>query len=217
MCYEFNRFMIEGPYGEGSQPMGMAFYDSKNYCHDNFPMHHYSEFTNMFQFNLYGDPTLVREGMTHRMVDNADAEFKILAGSWKSKDHPDAYDGTFRFNASGSGSNQGAWRVDDIIMPGTYEVYVWKFDHKYSHLMATNVHYKVRDRSDTTDWILVDQSTAGDEWIYLGTFEFDHSRPQGVLITDQADGYVIADAIKLVYMGGLGPIGNPDKEAADDA
>jgi hypothetical protein len=215
MCYEFNRFMIEGPDGSGSQPVGVAFYDSKYYCNENFPMHHYADYTNMFEFNLYGEPALVREGKTDRIFDNADSEFKVLAGSWKSKNYPDAYEGSFMYNPAGSGSNQAAWRVDNVVVPGTYDVYTWKFDHQHSGKMATNAHYKVRDRSITTDWILVDQSTPGDEWVYLGTYEFDQSRPQGVLLTDKADGFVIADAVKLVYTGPLGPSLNHDKSAGD--
>jgi hypothetical protein len=41
----------------------------------------------------------------------------------------------------------------------------------------------------------------GNEWIYLGTFEFDDNSTQGIGVTDNADGFVIADAIKLVYQG----------------
>jgi len=90
-----------------------------------------------------------------------------------------------------------------MIAPGRYDVYVWKFDHPYSHLMATDAPYLIRDKDSTTSWIPVDQSTAGDEWICLGRFEFDDSRVQGVLLTDNASGYVAADAVKFVYRGSL--------------
>ena len=69
--------------------------------------------------------------------------------------------------------------------------------------MATDAPYRVRDRSSMSSWILVDQSTPGDEWIHLGSFEFDDSRTQGIMVTDNAGGYVIADAVKLVYRGSL--------------
>ena len=64
--------------------------------------------------------------------------------------------------------------------------------------MATNAHYRIYHRYGKSYWIQLDQSTPGDEWVYLGTFEFDDSRTQGILITDQANGYVIADAVKFV-------------------
>ena len=55
----------------------------------------------------------------------------------------------------------------------------------------------VRDR------ILVDQCTPTDEWIYVGMFDFDDSRPHGIMITDEANDCVIADAVELVYAGSL--------------
>jgi outer membrane protein assembly factor BamB len=138
-----------------------------------------------------------------RIVDDSDPEFRILAGTWKFRDHPKAYNGNLRYNKVGSGNNKAGWRIDTIITPGIYYVYTWKFEHKHSDQMATNVHYKVRDRTSISDWILVDQSTPGDEWVCLGSYEFDNSHPQGVLITDNADGFVIADALRLLYIGSL--------------
>ncbi len=131
-------------------------------------------------------------------VDNEQPEFHVLSGSWNSPSHPDAYGGTARYTGPGSGSSRVAWSVDGVVVPGTYEVYTWKFEHAYSSWMATNAHYKVRDRNSTSDWILIDQSTPGNEWVLLGTFEFDDRFAQGVMLTDQADGFVIADAIRLV-------------------
>jgi len=107
------------------------------------------------------------------------------------------------YNPAGSGDNTAGWRVDNVVSPGKYGVFVWKFDHPYSPLMATDAHYRVRDRDSLSNWILVDQSTPDDEWVYLGSFEFDNNRSQGIMLSDDADGYVIADAVKLVYTGSL--------------
>jgi hypothetical protein len=60
MCYEFNHYMIEGP--SGPEKLGNALYDSKFYCNQNHGWDHYYEYKNMFDYNLYGDPALVREG-----------------------------------------------------------------------------------------------------------------------------------------------------------
>jgi hypothetical protein len=132
------------------------------------------------------------------VFDNEDAEFIELSGSWNSISHEGAYGGTVNYTGPGTGDTRAAWRVDTVIDPDTYEVYVWKFEHEYMHLMADNVPFKVGYASGVSDWIYVDQSTAGDEWVYLGTWEFDNSHAQGVLITDNANGVVIADAVKLV-------------------
>lgn len=62
LCYEFNHYMIDGPYGPSK--LGEALYDSKFYVHNNFGWDHYIEFQNMYDYNLYGDPTMKREGIT---------------------------------------------------------------------------------------------------------------------------------------------------------
>ena len=201
LSYEFNRYMIGGP--DGSEMLGNALYDAKFYSHQNYGWDHIYEYLNLYNYNLYGDPALFREGASMPIVDDTDAEFLIRSGSWLSGNHPDAHGGSFLYNPAGSGNNSAAWRVDGLVTPGRYDAYIWKFDHSHSHLMATDAHYRVRNRDGVSDWILVDQSTPDDEWIYLGRFEFDDSHPEGIMITDEANGYVIADAVKLVYMGSL--------------
>jgi hypothetical protein len=201
LSYEFNRYMICGP--DGSEMLGNALYDGKFYSFSNYGWDHIYEYMNQFDYNLYGDPAMLREGVTTPVFDDGDAGFMILSGSWQSMNYMDAQEGSLMYNPAGSGDNKAAWRLDTIVTPGRYDVYTWKFDHPFSDLMATDAHYRVRDRDSTSDWILIDQSTDGDGWLYLGSFEFDNSRAQGVLLTDEADGFVIADAIKLVYRGSL--------------
>jgi len=61
MCYEFNRHLINGP--AGPEPAGNALYNSKFYCYSTFGFTHFSEYWNNFGYNLFGDPSLVREGI----------------------------------------------------------------------------------------------------------------------------------------------------------
>jgi len=57
IMYEFNGYMINE-----SKKVGQALYDSKFYCNQNYGWDHQAEYLDMFTFNLYGDPALVREG-----------------------------------------------------------------------------------------------------------------------------------------------------------
>jgi hypothetical protein len=57
IIYEFNGFMIEE-----SEKVGQALYHSKFYCNQNYGWEHYAEYLDMYTFNLFGDPALVREG-----------------------------------------------------------------------------------------------------------------------------------------------------------
>ncbi len=134
-------------------------------------------------------------------VDNGDGTF-ISVGDWHATTHADAHDSDLLYTGPGSGGRKAAWRVDSIVAPGeSYDLFVWKFDHGWSSVMATDARYKVYHKNGISDSIPVDLSTPGDEWIFLGNFQFDNSSPQGVLLTNWADGFVIADAIRLVPTG----------------
>jgi hypothetical protein len=64
LCYEFNHYMIDGP--EGPQPIGVALYESKYYVHHNFGWDTwYYEYKNLYNYNLYGDPSMRREGISN--------------------------------------------------------------------------------------------------------------------------------------------------------
>jgi hypothetical protein len=136
-------------------------------------------------------------------VDNSSPQF-ISPGSggpWNSRGHSNACHQDCRFALSGTGGKFAGWRVHTLVEPGTYDVYAYKFDHDYLHLMATDTPYKIYYATGESGWITLDQSQSGNEWLYLGSFEFDNSHLQGVKITDDANGVVIIDAVKLVYTG----------------
>ena len=136
------------------------------------------------------------------ILDDADPEFFVHIGEqWPVMNYPDAYSGSTHYHSPGEGDNIVAWRVDTTINPGNYDVYTWKFDHPFSGIMATDAQFIIKDKNGISGIVSIDQSTAGDEWIYLGNYDFDNSNIQGVGVTDEADGYVIADAIKLVCRG----------------
>jgi hypothetical protein len=132
------------------------------------------------------------------LFNNTSAEFMELEGNWTQGSHEGAFAGDLLFAAPGTEESRAAWRVDTPIVPGSYEVYVWRFEHEHMQLMAPDASYRVGTANGAADLIYADQSTPGDEWIYLGTWEFDNSHPQGVVLRDSPNGYVIADAIKMV-------------------
>jgi hypothetical protein len=131
-------------------------------------------------------------------VDDDQPEFVVLSGNWNTVSHPNSYGGGARYAPPGTGDHKAGWRVDGLVVPGTYEVYTWKFEHPYMQLVATDARFRVRHRNGFSDEILVDQSRPGNEWVYLGNFDFDDASSQGVVVSDEASGFVIADAIRLV-------------------
>jgi hypothetical protein len=140
-------------------------------------------------------------------VDDSYQQFIIFSGNWGNGSHPSAWSNQGRFTRGGSGAKSVGWGVTSFVTPGTYDVYAWKFEHNWMGLMATDAHYKVHYDTGQSGWILADLSTSGDEWIYLGTFDFNSSSLQGVQLTDEANGIVIADAIRLVEVTPLPKFG----------
>jgi hypothetical protein len=64
ICYEFNRYGI----GENER-LGEALFDAKYYCYQNYGWDHYAEHINQCNFNLYGDPSMLRSGITTAVRD----------------------------------------------------------------------------------------------------------------------------------------------------
>lgn len=58
IIYEFNKNMIIN-----NQSVGDALYNSKYYCTTNFGWNEYYEYIDLYTFNLYGDPSLVLQGI----------------------------------------------------------------------------------------------------------------------------------------------------------
>jgi hypothetical protein len=58
IIYKFNDLMIND-----LEKVGQAFYDSKFYCTTNYGWSNYAEYINMYTFNLWGDPSMTREGI----------------------------------------------------------------------------------------------------------------------------------------------------------
>jgi len=58
IIYEFNKNMILN-----RQKVGDAFYNSKYYCNENYGWNEYYEYIDVYTFNLFGDPSLVLQGI----------------------------------------------------------------------------------------------------------------------------------------------------------
>jgi hypothetical protein len=61
ICCEFNRHLIMGL--GGPKKVGDALYDAKYYSHTNYGWDHFREFWNLYDYNLYGDPSLAWQGI----------------------------------------------------------------------------------------------------------------------------------------------------------
>lgn len=116
-----------------------------------------------------------------------------VVGNWPTSTNVYGYYYSgYRLNASGEGSERFTWRVD-IPVPGRYEVFAW---WTAAADRATNAPYTIAHAQGATR-VRVDQTRGGSRWQTLGTYTFNHE-PAVVDLTDEANGFVIADAIRLV-------------------
>jgi len=121
-------------------------------------------------------------------VDNADVEFVC---NWDGT-VSGGYGGDFRWHAAGDGSCTATWRPD-ISQADTYNVYAW---WKASSNRATNAPYTIYyDGGSQT--VKVNQEINGSQWNYLGNFSFAAGTSGYVVLSDEANEYVIADAVKF--------------------
>lgn len=89
--------------------------------------------------------------------------------------------------------NTATW-TPNVAQAGSYEVYARWTSHANR---ATNATYTVTHASGSTA-VPVDQQQNGGVWNLLGTFNLSPGTAHRVTLTDEANGYVIADAVRLV-------------------
>jgi len=126
------------------------------------------------------------------LVDNT-AQNVTVTGTWPSGSSGSGFQGyDYQNHAAGTGTNTFAW---NLVIPqdGNYDVYV-----KYAAGTATNASYKV-DYNGGSATKAVNQTTGAGTWVSLGRYAFTAAGAnQKVTLTDNANGTVVADAVKLV-------------------
>ncbi|MFK4041822.1 exo-alpha-sialidase [Nonomuraea wenchangensis] len=132
--------------------------------------------------------------------NNAPAGFEIVSGTWDTDATGVAgyYGQFYATHPAGTGGAVARFRPD-VRMTGTYEVAVWYPAHSNR---ASNAPYVVK-HADGQATFRVDQRTEGGRWVVLGAFSFVAGDTATVELSDDADGYVVADAVRLVRLGGV--------------
>lgn len=130
---------------------------------------------------------------TGQISDNSDPSVMRL-GSWNtSTSTPGYYSSNYQYHGAGSGSNSFTW-FPVIGTTGRYLVYARWTSHSNR---AGNAPYTIT-HDGGTDTVRVNQKLHGGDWNLLGTYDFTQGGQYGVSLSDDADGYVIADAIMVV-------------------
>jgi alpha-L-rhamnosidase len=145
-----------------------------------------------YAFSASGTP-VPTPGVTV-IVDNDDAGAQLTA-SWTREtiSEPDQrFGASFAYAPSGNGSTQAVFRPN-LPAAGSYRVYARWTSHANR---ATNTPFTIHHASGDKV-ISINQELNGGKWNLLGTFNFTAGTDGYVRLTNAANEYVIADAVKF--------------------
>ena len=129
------------------------------------------------------------------IIDNTQATF---TGTWATATSITGYYGSnYRTHAKGTGTNKVVW-TPNVPSSGTYQVYA-RWVAASTH--ASNAPFTVKYNGGSAT-VTKSQRTSNGQWVLLGSYAFSAGTAGNVTLTDNADGTVIADAIKLVATSG---------------
>ena len=128
-----------------------------------------------------------------RIVDNTDDGFSVVSGTWNTSTTTAGYYGVnYRLAPAGSGTGKVRW-TPNVLVAGDYNVYVW---YTAASNRASDATYFVHDAA-AVHTVQVNQKQNGGKWVFLGSYPFNGGSGEYIELTDQANGYAIADAVKL--------------------
>ncbi|MFA5119243.1 MAG: hypothetical protein WC695_10460, partial [Candidatus Omnitrophota bacterium] len=130
---------------------------------------------------------------TDVVVDNTDSNTSRV-GSWTVSTNTAGYYGTnYEYRTAGTGVNKFTWSPV-VSASGTYEVFArWTaFSNR-----ATNAKYTVTNNSGSST-VEVNQQLNNGVWVSLGKHSFTAAGTAQVSLSDNANGLVIADAVRVV-------------------
>ena len=125
------------------------------------------------------------------IVDNSEA---VFIGNWPSSTTQKGYYGTdYQWHAAGNGTSTVTW-IPQIPSSGEYKVYAQWTAQKDQ---ASNAQYSISYDGGTFLTEAVNQRINGGNWTLLGTFFFAEGNSGYVKLSDQANGAVVADAVRF--------------------
>ena len=128
------------------------------------------------------------------MLDSEDSSDVSITGSWTKSTYTSGYKGDdYRHDGDSRKGDRSVQYSPEIPAAGEYTVSIWYTD---GNNRATNTKVDVAGKHSTYTET-VDQTQNGGQWVTLGTYALD-STATVTIRNDDTDGYVVADAVKVV-------------------
>jgi uncharacterized repeat protein (TIGR01451 family) len=157
-----------------------------------------------YTFAVQGTGTA--EGATELSIDDSDAGFHATS-NWTTNANSVAVNGQIHAAAAGQGAERSDWTFRQLA-PGLYQAYAsWiPFGNR-----ATNAPFSIADGATVESIVTVNQQQSPNDATFggvpfesLGTFQVS-SGTLAVSLTNQANGFVIADAVHIVRLDAPSP------------
>lgn len=160
-------------------------------------------------------PTAAGSASEH-IVDNSDVAF-YTTGEWGTSQSAAGYQGNdYSYAAPGSGSSVATWNLNIIK---SFDVFAkWTAHPNRGSNVKFVIHHLDNGNNLVTETVTVDQRESGGEWVKLGTYRMSALTGR-VTVSDDADGYVIADAVLFREVGAEVPAetGDTDGDGIPDS
>ncbi|MBN2577779.1 MAG: hypothetical protein JXB10_02220, partial [Pirellulales bacterium] len=135
------------------------------------------------------------------VIDDGDAAYAESGGDWSGYGQKPTYQGDFRYQPAGTGEKAATWTFSSLDPEKYYQVYAtWTAWLN----RATNAPFTVLDDTTALATMRINQQIAPDDvnyedyrWDSLGMYQVA-SGTLTIRLTDDANGDVIADAVRLV-------------------
>lgn len=149
-----------------------------------------------------GDPS-------EHVIDRTDIGF-YTDGDWRVSDSISGFQGSdYLILPPGQGANVATWNLNIIR---TFDIYAkWSSTPRRGSNVKYTVHHLDNSNNLVTETVTVDQRENGGEWLKLGTYRMSTLTGR-VTVNDDADGYVVADAVLFREVGISG-----GEDVTDDA
>ena len=159
----------------------------------------YDEYDTVRLENIYlDDLLLVTIFPNETVIDNTHASAVTVTGTWSTASYGWQTGVDYRYTAAGTGTKTVRWAAP----VGTYRVYAhWV----HGDDRATNATYVVSHAGGTSN-LVRNQQCCGGQWRGFGTFTFAPGGANHVTLSDNANGVVVADAIKFVDVNELSQV-----------
>ena len=137
---------------------------------------------------------LLANAPEQKIIDNSDTAEVTLAGTWSTSTSPSGFLGANQHqHAAVAGSDSFTWKLNPAVSQ-SYRLYV-RYSAAGSN--SSTATYTVTHASGSAT-VILDQRAGGGQWRQLGSYSFTTGAGHNVKLAAQANGVVIADAVKLV-------------------